>query len=419
MKFDTVIIGGGLSGLVCGIRLLQQGQRCVIVSSGQSALHFSSGSFDLLNALPNGENVINPLSSINDLVEQAPEHPYAKIGKDNFEKLSSEAEQFFREIDVELTGTARKNHYRITPMGILKPTWLTMDGFATAESKDNLSWNKVSIFNITGFLDFYPQFIADEFLKTGTESDIHLFNLEALDQLRRNPSEMRSTNIARILDKNIEEVSRILNEKSGDSEAIIFPACIGLEASSLDKLRKLVKKPVVLIPTMPPSIAGIHTQQYLHDYFVKAGGVYMLGDSIRNADMQENHISKVYSFNHGDIPFTADNFVLATGSYFSQGLIATSDEIYEPVFNLDVSYSTDRKEWYNPKMFEQQGYHHYGVKTDGSFRGMYKEKVIQNLFVAGAILEGFDPIKEGSGAGVSILTSLSIARTILSNKERG
>ncbi len=413
MKFDTVIIGGGLSGLVCGIRLSQQGQRCAIVSSGQSALHFSSGSFDLLNALPNGNSVNNPLSSVKDLIEQAPKHPYSKIGEYNFEKLAFEAEEFFKGICIDLKGTAQKNHFRVTPLGILKPTWLSMNGFAYVECKEKLPWQKVSIFNITGFLDFYPQFIADEFVKLGTESEIHLFNIPALDHLRRNPSELRSTNIARILDNNIEELSQILNNKSGDSDAIIFPACIGLKISSLEKLKELVNKPVFLIPTMPPSIAGIHTQQYLHDYFLKLGGVYMLGDNIKKADIENNHISKVYSFNHGNIPFIANNFVLATGSYFSQGLIATSDGIYEPVFNLNVSYSEDRKDWYNPQIFESQGYQHYGVETDDSFRGICKNEIIDNLYVTGAILEGFNPIKEGCGAGVSILSSLAVAQTIL------
>ena len=48
MKFDTIIIGGGLSGLTAGITLAEHGQKCLMVSAGQSALHFFAGSFELL-----------------------------------------------------------------------------------------------------------------------------------------------------------------------------------------------------------------------------------------------------------------------------------------------------------------------------------------------------------------------------------
>ena len=417
MKFDTIIIGGGLSGLISGIYLSQRGQRCVIISSGQSALHFSSGSFDLLNNLPDGTSVQKPLDAISELVKQAPTHPYAKLGENKFKELARQAEEFLKNAGISTQGDHEENHYRVTPMGTLKPTWLTLKNLLISENEKCLPIQHPGLFNITGFLDFYMRFIADEFLKMGAKCSIHSINFPALENLRKNPTEMRSVNIARVFDKqeNIKELARILKAESGDCDSIILPAITGLNREDVvDYLRKEINKPIYLLPTLPPSVPGIHTQQKLRSVFQQNGGVFMLGDNVLRADIKGNRISQIYSFNHGDIPFVGQNFILATGSYFSQGLIASTEKIYEPIFDLDVTFTPNRTQWYNSDVFDTQPYQSFGIKTDSTFRCTREGKIFENLYAAGAILEGFNPLKEGCGAGVSILSAMYIAEQILS-----
>ena len=417
MKFDTIIIGGGLSGLISGIYLSQRGQRCVIISSGQSALHFSSGSFDLLNNLPDGTSVQKPLDAISELVKQAPTHPYAKLGENKFKELARQAEEFLKNAGISTQGDHEENHYRVTPMGTLKPTWLTLKNLLISENEKCLPIQHPGLFNITGFLDFYTRFIADEFLKMGAKCSIHSINFPALENLRKNPTEMRSVNIARVFDKqeNIKELARILKAESGDCDSIILPAITGLNREDVvDYLRKEINKPIYLLPTLPPSVPGIHTQQKLRSVFQQNGGVFMLGDNVLRADIKGNRISQIYSFNHGDIPFVGQNFILATGSYFSQGLIASTEKIYEPIFDLDVTFTPNRTQWYNSDVFDTQPYQSFGIKTDSTFRCTREGKIFENLYAAGAILEGFNPLKEGCGAGVSILSAMYIAEQILS-----
>lgn len=415
MKFDTVIIGGGLTGLISGIRLMQKGQKCAIISSGQSALHFFSGSFDLLNNLPDGTPVNNPEASLLELSKQAPNHPYVKMGESKFIELAQKTKSFLTEIGIKTQGSSHKNHYRITPMGMIKPTWLTMSNFAFFEV-GKFPWKKAAIINIEGFLDFNPDFISEAFEKMGVETSIAYFNLPELNLIRKNPSEFRSTNLSFVLDKEVNQdlLVKILSEKSQGCELIIFPDCIGFRnADLLPGLINRLGKPIYLIPTFPPSLVGVSTQLYLKDYFTKLGGVFMLGDNATHADIEGNQVTNLYTLNHGNIPISAKNVILSSGSFFSQGLLADIKQVYEPVFDLDTDYLTDRADWYNSNLFEKQNYQQFGVKTDKNFHGIKNDTPIDNLYVAGAILSGFNPLKEGCGAGVSFLSALYVAEQIL------
>ena len=112
MKFDSIIIGGGLSGLVAGIGLQLKGRKTLIVSSGQSALHFFSGSFELYNTEKPYSEALKEISRT---------HPYAKMGADRVLELASTVPDFFSHAGITLNGSAERNHYRLTPMGVVKP----------------------------------------------------------------------------------------------------------------------------------------------------------------------------------------------------------------------------------------------------------------------------------------------------------
>lgn len=418
MRFDTIIIGGGLSGLTCGISLAERGKRCAIVSTGQSALHFCSGSFDFLGYV-NGFDVETPATTLAKVIPG--DHPYARIGADRAIAIARTVPALFGRIGVKVNGSIDRNHYRITPLGIMKPTWLSLDDFDVIEKKDCMPWKKVSIQNIAGFLDFHTAFIADNFERIGTECTLSAFNMPEFEHLRTNPTEMRAANIARVFEGNDELVRRcaqIIERNAGDAEAVVLPAVFGLfDCHAVEVLKAAMKRPVCLIPVLPPSVPGLRTQIMMRRRFEQLGGTYMLGDTVTGAAVENGKVITISTKNLGADKLSADNFVLATGSFFSHGIEAYPDKVAETVFGADVDASTDRNDWYCHDVFGEQPYMTFGAATDSSFNVAIGGKTISNLYAAGAVLSKFNPIKEASGAGVSIVTALHVADLIINEVE--
>ncbi|PHM37087.1 Anaerobic glycerol-3-phosphate dehydrogenase subunit B [Xenorhabdus mauleonii] len=419
MKFDVVIIGSGLAGLTCGIRLAEAGKSCAIISAGQSALHFSSGSMDLLSHLPDGREVLHPLTVLPELAKQAPAHPYSRIGEKNIASLVYQAENLLKKSGLKMKGSASQNHCRITPIGRRRMTWLSPACVPTCELERPLPWENVVVIGIEGFLDFQPKIVASALRRQGIKAQAQEIHLSCLDRLRDNPSEFRAVNIARLLDlpENLSLLAEEISQHSKGHDAIFLPACIGLESGDIiENLHMQVGKPIYLLPTLPPSLLGIRINQTMRDRFRQLGGIMMVGDKVNGVGMENNHITHVYSRNHGDIPLRASNVVLATGSFFNNGLKTEFNRVYEPLLDLDLLENPEYGQWTRQNVFAPQPYLKFGVQTDACLRPLKAGRVIENLYAAGAVLGGYDPLAEGCGAGVSVLSALFIAEQIIAEQ---
>ena len=85
-----------------------------------------------------------------------------------------------------------------------------------------------------------------------------------------------------------------------------------------------------------------------------------------------------------DVTLRAADFVLATGRFFSCGLVATREKIFEPIFDADIDAPAERAGWFCPDFFERQPFECVGVKTEGG-RVQIRGNTAENLFAAGSI----------------------------------
>lgn len=414
MRFDTIVAGGGLSGLVSGIKSQLSGRRTAIVSAGQSALHFWSGSFEFLGNVDGRCVKENPLEAARRLPEN---HPYRVIGIERTAALLGGVPELLAQAGITVGGSLERNHGRLTPLGFVKPAWLTLDDYVTTEYGAALPWKKLSIVNIKGYLDFYPRFLAKGLRELGVESDIATVDIPALATLRKSTTEMRATNIARFLrEDSVDLLARNINAVSRGSDAVLMPAVIGMFSDApLKRLRQGVERPVYFIATTPASVPGVRCQLALRDLFIRLGGTFMPGDTVVKGEFAGHRLKSLRTANFGDMPLEADNFVVSTGSFFGHGLIATMEKIYEPAFNLDLSPTGGRSDWYARDFYAPQPYMEAGVLTDGDLHPLRGGEPVENLYATGALLSGFNALKEGSGAGITLATALHAADRIVNS----
>ena len=412
MRMDTVIMGGGLSALTCGITLAKHGKSVAIVASGQSTLLFNGGSMELLGSI-DGQEVTAPLEAVATLPDT---HPYRKIGTERIASLASEAKQLLDDAGINMEGRPDANHWRITPMGVAKPAWLTLSDHMRIDDLSHLPAKRVALMAIRGYLDQPNSMLAQGLRSLGMEVKVVEFTTSDITSLRRSPSEMRATSLAKHLMSNsaLQRVAEQINALAAEADLVLLPSVLGQnDDNDFQALQSMVNKPLRLVATLPPAVAGMRMQAQLRHYFRMLGGTYLMGDTAVSGTFDRDRLTAVTTAKLGDMPLKADHFVLATGSFVSRGLMADYERVYEPVLGVDVDADADRECWTRFGVLNAQAYTQYGVATDNSLRCLIEGKPITNLRAIGSVLSGHDAIKMGDGTGVSMLTALAAAHDII------
>lgn len=427
MKFDNIIIGGGVAGLTCAIRCAQAGLKTAVIAAGQSALHFSSGSIDVLSRLPSGTVTYYPFNEFDTLTNQSPNHPYSKLGVDVTRQAIDWYQQTMTNIGIELHHQQDNcNHLRITPMGTFKATWLsqsTVHPFPMFEPAKDL--RKIALVTIDGFRDFQPQLAADNLRLLPQFANVEIttaaVSLPDVELMQRNPCEYRSIDISRVLadDNKLQRFASAMKNAIGATDLVVLPAVFGngTGIKAIKKLEQLTGYQLCEIPTMPPSLLGIRLEDAMKSYYKSLGGLILAGDEVIHGEFKNNQLQRIFTRHHGDMPLIANHYLLASGSFFSRGLHAERHHIEEAIFGLDIAplASTNHQHWYQSQFFSAQPHQFLGmgVETNQYLQPSLNGNTITNLYCAGAILAHYNPIFEGSGSGVAISTGFHAAQSMI------
>ena len=158
---------------------------------------------------------------------------------------------------------------------------------------------------------------------------------------------------------------------------------------------------------------GLSLSGASREAYTAAGGTLLAGDRVTGGTIENGRLVSIRTEKLGDVTLEARAFILATGKYFSRGIVADMNRVYEPVFGLDVQYDTDRICWFNSSFSAPQRFLEFGVITEDGCA--VKDGVkIENLFPAGEVLAGLSSAASDATAEIkkSALAAAEAARRI-------
>ena len=440
IREDVLVVGGGIAGATAALAAAESGATVRLLSHKKSTLRQASGLIDVLGAIPRdglsdgadpagdrspgdrtepagggptgeSELVADPFEAIGRLPEA---HPYRVVGggaiRDGLELFDDAVGDAYEGAHTD------RNALVITHGGTIKPTARYPEsvapGLASAE-RDTL------LVGFAGLTDFDAPAAAAHLDAAGVPFAVDGATVEFPVRFR---DDALTTRFAKALDTDESNARRRLADAVRDADADLdgydrvgFPAMLGDDEGEAVRadLEDRLGASVFQIPTGPPSLLGMQLEDLLFDALDAAGVRLASGNPAVGYEASDGRIDSVLVDRRGrEVPYAAEEFVLATGGLVGKGIDSDRDAVTEPIFGCHVPHPEDRYDWSEPAAFGDHAFARFGVVPDDDLRpaGESGEPEFENLRAAGGVLGGADTPREKSAAGVSLATGAYAGR---------
>jgi len=395
--YDVVVIGGGLSGYVAAARSAVRGKRVLLLTHGLGSFPFLPGTVDVWGWSREGPPVADPVPAIEEHLRREPGHPWSRLLS-----VLAESMEFFRFVcgsqGLAYTACTDRNIMVPTALGLPRPT------FTAPVSQYVSGWETVTRILVVGlaeYRDFFPAVVARGLAQEGREVRIRTVSLGL-------PRHADSYTLAGYFAQERYRqmfVDQVAPAATG-CPLVLVPAVCGLEeAGVVPALASALGGRLMEVATLPPSVPGLRIHRCLRRFCLSRGVTVNENVKVTGAVGGSGGCTAVKASLSGrEYRFAAASFILATGSFISDGYSWRDGKPAEPVLGLPVTWP--REDWAESPFLDAggKGFLRAGIEVNDNLNPVDPAGAViyGNVYVTGAKLSGSDFSVEKSGSGLAV-----------------